>query len=237
MRILKKLLKILGGLFLLVLLAFLILYLIYNKPLPEGQTGTEADALAEKMLKAINYETYKNTRFLEWSFVGGSHKYKWDKTNGTVEVSWDDYKVDLNLGNTEDSFVSKGGAIISAKESQKTINKAWDFFNNDSFWLVAPFKVFDEGTTRSIVKLEDGSEALLVNYSSGGSTPGDSYLWRLLPNGFPESYKMWTQVIPIGGIEATWDDWKIMENGLALPATHKMGPVTMNMGDLKAYND
>jgi hypothetical protein len=233
----KKILKILGLILLVGIVAMGILYAVYNESIPEGKSGPEADALAEKMLKAINYETYKNTRFLEWSFVGGAHKYKWDKTNGTVEVSWDDYKVDLNLGNTEDSFVSKGGTIISAKESQKTINEARDFFNNDSFWLVAPFKVFDKGTTRSIVTLDDGTEALLINYASGGSTPGDSYLWKLLPNGFPESYKMWAQVVPIGGAEASWDDWKIMENGLALPATHKMGPVTMDMGDVKAYND
>ena len=233
----KKILKILGLILLVGIVAIGILYAVYNESIPEGKSGPEADALAEKMLKAINYETYKNTRFLEWSFVGGAHKYKWDKTNGTVEVSWDDYKVDLNLGNTEDSFVSKGGTIISAKESQKTINEARDFFNNDSFWLVAPFKVFDKGTTRSIVTLDDGTEALLINYASGGSTPGDSYLWKLLPNGFPESYKMWAQVVPIGGAEASWDDWKIMENGLALPATHKMGPVTMDMGDVKAYND
>ncbi|MGS0527908.1 hypothetical protein ACU8V7_24695 [Zobellia nedashkovskayae] len=96
------------------------------------------------------------------------------------------------------------------------------FFNNDSFWLVAPFKVFDSGTQRSLVTLEDGSNALMITYSSGGSTPGDSYLWHLGPNGLPESYQMWVSIIPIGGLKATWDDWKIMESGAFLPTSHKL---------------
>ena len=32
------------------------------------------------------------------------------------------------------------------------IKTATDYFNNDSFWLVAPFKVYDNGVKRSIVK-------------------------------------------------------------------------------------
>jgi len=235
-KFLRILLKITAGLLLLGLIGFGILYIICDKLLPEGKAGTEADALAEKMLKSINYEKYKSTRYLEWSYQGGAHQYKWDKTNGKAEVSWDDYKVHLNLNNTSNSFVSKNGKIISAKESREATNIAWDHFNNDSFWLVAPYKVFDKGTTRSIIELENGSEGLLVTYSSGGTTPGDTYLWELQPNGFPISYQMWVKIIPIGGLEATWDEWKIMENGLALPTSHELGPMTIDMGEVRAYN-
>ncbi|MFS4491777.1 hypothetical protein [Maribacter sp. 2308TA10-17] len=235
-KFLKILLKIIGALLLIGVIGFGILYAIYNEPIPEGKSGSAADALAKKMLKAVNHEAYKNTRYLEWSFAGGAHKYKWDKENGKVEVIWDNYKVNLNLNDTSSSLVNKNGAIVTAKESRDIINTAWDYFNNDSFWLVAPFKVMDKGTERSIVTLEDGSEALLIKYAVGGTTPGDAYLWKLLPNGFPESYQMWVKIIPIGGIEASWDDWQIMETGLALPASHKMGPITLYMGDLRAYN-
>lgn len=221
---------------LLFLIGFFLLYLVYNEPLPESQKGPAADALAEKMLRAINHDEYKQTRFLEWSFIGGSHHYKWDKENGKVEVKWNDYSVSLNLNDTSYSLVSENGKLVSAKESRDLTNTAWDYFNNDSFWLVAPFKVFDKGTERSVVKLEDGSDGLLITYTSGGSTPGDSYLWVLNPQGFPESFQMWAKVIPIGGIEATWDDWKVMENGLFLPSSHQMGPLNFSMGDVKAYN-
>lgn len=236
MGFIKKVFKIAGVLVLLALVAFCALYLIYDKPLPESQKGPTADALAQKMLKVINNEAYENTRFLEWSFAGGSHHYKWDKENGKVEVKWDSYTVDLDLSDRSSSLASENDNQLATKESRDLTNTAWDYFNNDSFWLVAPFKVFDKGTERSIVKLEDGSDGLMVTYASGGSTPGDSYLWKLNAQGFPESFQMWVKIIPIGGIEATWDDWKIMENGLFLPASHKIGPMTIYMGEVRAYN-
>ena len=218
------------------LIAFGIMYALYNKALPEGQSGHEAEELAQKMLKAINNKAYQNTRFLEWSFKGGAHKYKWDKLKGRVEVIWDDHVVNINLNDISGSFVTKENSTLTAKEARALYNKAWDYFNNDSFWLVAPFKVFDEGTERSVVQFDEGSKGLLVTYTNGGSTPGDSYLWKLNSNGFPESFQMWVQIIPIGGIEATWDDWQVMESGAFLPKTHKLGPMTIDMGKVKAYN-
>lgn len=235
-RFFRRIGRIIIGFLLLLIVAFGVLYFIYNKQLPEGKSEKKADAVAQKMLKAVNYEAYKNTRFLEWSFNGGEHQYKWDKENGIVEVKWNDHTVNLNLNDTASSLVSKENTSLSAKESRDLTHTAWNYFNNDSFWLVAPFKIFDNGTSRSIASLEDGSEGLLVTYTSGGTTPGDSYLWKLQPNGFPESYQMWTKIIPIGGVEASWDDWQVMESGIFLPTLHKIGPMTLFMGNVKAYN-
>jgi len=73
---------------------------------------------------------------------------------------------------------------------------------------VAPYKIFDPGTERRIVNYKN-KEALLITYTrSGGTTPGDSYLWILNEKFLPTSYKMWTRIIPIGGVSATWSDWK-----------------------------
>lgn len=235
-RILRKIGRVILGFLLLLVVGFGVLYFMYNEKLPEGKSGGEADVIAQKMLRAVNYEAYKNTRYLEWSFDGGEHQYKWDKENGKVDVKWDDYTVNLNLNDTASSLVHKENMSLSAKESRDLTITAWNYFNNDSFWLVAPFKVFDKGTSRSLVTLEDGSEGLLVTYASGGTTPGDSYLWKLQANGFPESYQMWVGIIPIGGIEATWEDWQVMDSGVFLPTSHKLGPVTLFMGNVKAYN-
>ncbi|WP_276166670.1 hypothetical protein [Zobellia alginiliquefaciens] len=236
----KRLLKIIGkGVLILaaiLLIGFGVLYLIYNEPLPEGTPGVEADALANKMLEAINNEAYTKTNYLEWSFANGAHHYKWDKTNGKVDVKWDDYHVHLHLKQSSKSNVFENGSEVTGDTKNELINKAEGFFNNDSFWLVAPFKVFDLGTERSLVTLENGSKALLITYSSGGSTPGDSYLWHLGANGVPESYQMWVSIIPIGGVKATWEYWKIMETGAFLPTSHKLGPITLDMGEVRGYN-
>lgn len=217
-------------------IVFGILYVAYNEPLPTGQTGSEADALAQKMLTAINNEAYLNTRHLEWSFAGGAHQYQWDKVTNEVRVEWDDYLALLYLKTPKKSTVFQNDVEVIGNSKSKLIEKAISYFNNASFWLVAPFKVFDKGTERALVKMEDGSNGLLVTYKTGGTTPGDSYLWRLGPGDFPESYRMWVEIFPIGGLMATWDDWQVMESGVVLPTSHKLGPIKFEMGEVRGYN-
>lgn len=233
----KKILKILGVLLALLIIAFITVYAVYNEKLPEGRPGPDADALAEKMLATLNHDKFKETRYLEWTFNGGAHQYKWDTEKRKVDVSWDDYLVNLDLISKGSSIVFRKGERLMDIESEKIIEKAVDKFNNDSFWLVAPYKVFDAGVIISIVPQPDGTDGLLVTYTTGGSTPGDSYLWMLQPNGFPKSFKMWVKIIPIGGIEATWDDWAVMESGAFLPKSHEMGPVKLMMGNVRGYNE
>lgn len=233
----KRILKWMIGLVVLLIVGLFVWAWFKSEPLPKGVEGKEADLLAEKMLKSLNYDAYKNTRFLEWSFRNNQNQYKWDKENGSCEIKWKDFDVSLNLANPEKSSVLKNGQKLSGTERSKIIAKASGYFNNDSFWLVAPFKVFDAGTRRFLVSNQEGEKGLLVTYSKGGSTPGDSYLWLLNENGFPNSFKMWVSVIPIGGLEASWDDWLVTESGAFLPKTHEFGPLEFDMGQIKAYND
>ncbi len=232
-RLLKKLLKIIGALLLLLLLGFVVLYLVYNKPLPEGTQGADADALAKKMLTAINHDAYENTHYLEWTFKG-MHHYQWFKAANKVHVSWKDYRVKLFLSNLKKSEVYKNDVRILGDQEEKIINKAWDYFNNDSYWLVAPFKVFEPNVVRSLVTLEGGEKALLVTHTKGGTTPGDSYLWHLDENGLPIGYDMWVKIIPIGGVKASWDGWKTTESGIKLPTSHKLLFLELDMGEVVA---
>ena len=229
----KKILKGIGIFLALIFIVGAIFYITKNESLPTGIKGEKAEALATKMKKALNYDAYNNAEVLEWSFRN-AHFYKWHKQENIVEVSWDENKVILNTKNPSISEVFVSGTKTG---NQDLIQTATDYFNNDSFWLVAPFKIFDAGVERSIVKHND-KDALLITYTSGGSTPGDSYLWILNENGFPTSYKMWTSIIPIGGIEASWSDWKKTKAGFQLPTKHKMSlfGMELNMGNVKASN-
>ena len=230
----KKLFTFTGAILLLLIVAVGSYYFTNNESLPQGKKGKEADALAIKMFNAINHEAFENTEVLEWSFRN-EHFYRWRKSIGLVEIKWDVNKVlyDTKTPNTSTVFVND-----KKVNNPELLKKAIAFFNNDSFWLVAPYKIFDSGTERSIVK-HDGKDALLITYTSGGSTPGDSYLWILDENYFPTSYKMWTSIIPIGGVSATWADWKNTESGIKLPTKHTLSLFGMkiNMGDVKAYNE
>ena len=95
--------------------------------------------------------------------------------------------------------------MLKEKLVKNLIEKAVKYFNNDSFWLLAPYKIFDKGTKRSLVTLDDGHEGLLVTYTTGGTTPGDSYLWHLDSTGKPVSFQMWVSSLPIDGLEAILD--------------------------------
>ena len=95
----KKLIKYTAVLFLLLVAVLAICYFTYNEPLPNGKQGKQADALASKMLKELEYEAYKNTEILEWTFRG-KHHYKWYKQENIVVVSWDQNKVILNTKKT-----------------------------------------------------------------------------------------------------------------------------------------
>ncbi|MGB0879368.1 MAG: hypothetical protein ACPGTO_02240 [Polaribacter sp.] len=230
----KKFLKILASIIILLVVIIGVYYVVNNERLPKGKQGKEADALAQKMLTALNNEAYKNTEILEWSFRG-NHFYKWNKQEDIVDVSWDNNKVALHTNQPK-----KSNVFVDHKEVDhpKLIKQATAFFNNDSFWLVAPYKIFDAGTERSIVKHND-KDALLVTYTSGGTTPGDSYLWILDDAGFPTSYKMWTKIIPIGGVEVSWNDWKLTTTGIQLPTKHTIalfGGMELNMGNVKTQN-
>lgn len=229
----KKILKVTGIILAIVVIAIAIFYYRNNEGLPVGKQGIEADALATKMLTTLNYNNYKNTEVLEWSFRK-KHFYKWNKKENIVRVEWDQNVVELHTKLPNKSKYLSGANQANEKEY---IQLATDYFNNDSFWLIAPYKVFDIGVERRLVNYK-GKDALLITYTSGGSTPGDSYLWILDKNGMPTSYKMWVSIIPIGGIEATWSNWNITKTGISLPTKHNIDlfGLELDMGTVRAYN-
>ena len=232
---LKKIFKFFGFLFLLLILLGIGAYFFLNESLPKGSNPAKADQLAQKMLKAVNSDAWKNTNVVQWSFKGG-HDFVWDKKRDCVQVRWDNNNVLINIHDRSKSVVYVDGVEQKDDGKNKIVETAWSYFCNDSFWLIAPMKAMDKGVTRSIVEQEDGSEALMVSYGSGGVTPGDSYLWFLDEQGLPKSYKMWVSIIPIGGIEATWENWQKMPTGVMLPTEHKISSFNLTMSNVKAGN-
>lgn len=232
----KKTFKIITGFIVFLtlpsILFFVFMFFKYNEDLPTGIQGQEADAIAYKMLDALNYNAYKNTGYLEWTFKK-KHHYKWGKNENLCSVYWEDFKVDLNLKNKALNKAYIHGFRIEGDMGNDLIDKAISYFNNDSFWLVAPYKVFDFGTERRLVTLKNGDPTLLVTYTKGGSTPGDSYLWLLDKKGRPKSFKMWTSVIPIKGLESSWSDWTTTESGAMLPTFHNIFFLGIDITNIK----
>ena len=204
--------------------------LIYalSAPLPEGAEGPEADALANQMLSALNVEGFNQLETISFSF--GEHHYLWNKVTNKVDVSWDDYQVALDLDDLTKSETYQNGEVVEKKQS--LIDKALAYFYNDSYWLAAPYKVYDKGVERRLVKTEGGTEALLVTHTTGGVTPGDSYLWLLDETYRPTAFKMWVSIIPIGGVKASWEAYESV-SGVPFATRHRMGPLNLFIKNLE----
>lgn len=235
----KYLKIVLKSLFLLILtlgLSLAGLYYSYDKTLPQGEQGIEADRLAKKMLDAMNYEAYKELNYIAWTFSsrGRGRSYKWYKNQGHCKVLWDSISVNLNIKALNKSSVQVNGLAYTGEKKDDFIRAAEAKFNNDTFWLVAPYKVFDAGVERRLVKQNNGENALLVTYKSGGTTPGDSYLWLLDDSHRPKAFQMWVSILPIGGLEVTWEQWEKIANGAFFPRLHQISVLDLEITDLKA---
>ena len=200
-----------------------------SKPLPESFTGPEADQFARDVQKALNIQGYDTISKIQFSFR--DHDYLWNKTEERVLVSWEDYQVDLILSEIENSKILQGDKELNRAD---LIEKAKAYFYNDSYWLVAPFKFFDPGVVRSLIETDNGSKALLITHTSGGVTPGDSYLWYFDEKLVPTHFELWVSIIPIKGVSATWSSW-VSKQDVLFSTFHKLGPLEITIGDLKVY--
>lgn len=214
----KKFLKISALTILILTITILGSLYFASKPLPLGQEGIKAEELTDKIQAAINQKAWDTTAAVSFSFRG-NHHYLWDKKHNLVQVKWDDTKVLYNT-QTVEGVAYKNDKKLTDSQKIVAIKKANDYFNNDSFWLIAPFKLRDTGTNRSIV-MQDNQEALMVTYASGGSTPGDSYVWLVDQNYVPKAWRLWVSIIPVGGLETSWEDWKTFPNNLKIATSHK----------------
>jgi len=214
-----RLFKILAAILILGVLGVVVLGYSLSEPRPQGQPGPDADALARSMEASVNKDAWDRTHAVRWSFFD-RHHYVWDRERGLVELRWGDSRA---LFRTADQTgrVWNAGKEQTGDDAKEALSAAYAYWINDSFWLNPVVKFFDPGVERSLVKLDDGRDALLVSYASGGVTPGDAYLWIPDDAGLPQAWRMWVQIIPIGGIETSWEGWVELSTGAKVSTRHE----------------
>lgn len=221
-----------GGVLLLALVGLVLAFARFDRPLPEGMPGPEAEALAREMMDAAAVDAWHQTGAVAWNFAG-RQQHLWDRQRQLARVRFDEGEAEVLLDlTTRRGRAYRNGEEVSTAEAAEMVEKAWAFWCNDSFWLNPIDKLFDQGTERARVDAGDQpsldgttldgrpARGLLVTYTSGGVTPGDSYLWWIGDDGLPDRWQMWTRILPLGGVEATWEDWIELSTGARIATRH-----------------
>ena len=216
---------------LIAVVAAFILFKSFDKSLPTGEVGPAADEMARAMMTAANIDAWHQTGAVEWDFAG-RQQHLWDRDRGYVRVRWQQNEVLLEL-ETKKGIARQDGQPLDAEAAAPLLEQAWSFWCNDSFWLNPVAKLFDDGTTRALAPLDGGGQGLLITYGSGGVTPGDSYLWAVGDDGLPTAWWMWTQILPLGGIEASWDGWITLDTGARVATLHDVGVLDLQLKDVR----
>lgn len=192
-----------------------------HEPLPRGEAGERADQVARELERWAGGEAWATTRWVKWTFRG-VNEHVWDRARGFVRVGRGTEVVWLKLSDRT-GVVERDGVRLHHHAARRGLKGAYARWANDSFWLNPLAKLFDPGTRREWVDGDDGG--LLVIYESGGVTPGDAYLWELDAAGAPVAWRMWVDIIPLGGVRATWEDWIEIGGGVRISTRHELPPL------------
>jgi len=161
--------------------------------------NTTADSVAARLMRAHGADALASAPYLRFNFAVETPKgtrvigrHLWDRTSGDYRVEWQSgpdstYVALVNVRNVEtgtpDGEVYLNGEKLAGKAAQKMRRQAYGRFVNDTYWLLAPLKVFDAGVNRSYAA--DSSTAdhdvLHLTFGDVGLTPGDEY-WLYVSN-------------------------------------------------------
>jgi hypothetical protein len=163
-------------------LALVLLLIIFNSNSLLAQSDAEkANVIVKEMIDAMGgIKNYDNTHFIEWEFV--KRKLYWDKWTGDVRVENPEANqtVLVNINTMKGKVYENGVLVEDAKKSSELLERAKNWWINDSYWLVMPWKLQDPGVNLTYVKtgkLADGKPAdiLQLTFNAVGVTPENKY--------------------------------------------------------------
>ncbi|WP_424962763.1 hypothetical protein [Ekhidna sp.] len=160
-------------------------FIEYNNPPVKGfdQEGSDllATLLADKTMLAMGgRKAWDNTRYIKWNFFG-RRDHTWDKWTGDVriEVPSDELTILMNI-NSKEGKVLKSGQEITPDSLDIYLQRGYEMWVNDSYWLVMPFKLKDTGVTlkylrEDTTKTGEAADVLSLSFEGVGVTPENVY--------------------------------------------------------------
>jgi hypothetical protein len=193
----------------------------------EAQTkDKKATAIVQEMLVAMGGEkNYNAAHFIQWDFV--NRKLSWDKWTGDVRIENPSANqvILVNINTLKGKVYENGTLVTDENKVNALLEKGKNWWINDAYWLVMPWKLQDPGVTLSYVKtdtLPDGKavDVLQLTFDGVGVTPDNKYWlyvgkddhliqqWAYYQNfndAEPKFLKPWNNYQKIGDILLSYD--------------------------------
>jgi hypothetical protein len=155
-----------------------------------GTADERAAAVAARAMEALGGEqAWADTRYLSFGFVGRRWHW-WDRETGRHRVEGTDQEgnrwVVIHDLDSREGRAWAGGVEATGEQAAEMLENAYGAWVNDTYWLLAPYKLRDPGVTLAYDREEslDGKtyDVLALSFAGVGLTPGDRY-WVWIDRG------------------------------------------------------
>jgi len=204
----------------------------------ESESDAKAVKIADQVMEANGGRAlWDNTRYISWNFVG-RRKHVWDKSKEMSYIENAPFKSIISI-NDKSGTIWKGDVKMTEQDSiQKYVQKAYEMWVNDSYWLVMPFKLKDTGVRlqyvdEAITTDSIPSDRLALTFQNTGVTPNNKYhVYVAKDSRLIRQWDFFTNATDsLPRFAMPWQDYKSY-NGLMLSGDHGRLQVTdIEVGD------
>jgi hypothetical protein len=212
--------------------AFVSLFVVLAVEARAEEAASNLPPVATDLWKASGGDNWSKIKEIDFNFVVEqegkqlfSAAHRWNVAAGTDSVKWKDKQ-----GKDHDVMTNLTKPATEGPEKE-----AYARWVNDSYWLLAPLKIRDQG-----VKVEAGGpkdlngtsvETINLSFGNVGLTPTDRYVFYIDPQ--TKLPKAWDYIPASGdGLQATWEKYQNF-GGLNLATEHNFNGKTIRLSDIK----
>ncbi|HYR45360.1 MAG TPA: hypothetical protein VER78_00045 [Thermoanaerobaculia bacterium] len=215
----------------------LVAFLFTSAAANADEPDAKADAIGKELIAALGgQEAWEKARQLQFDFVvenegkvAGRRSHAWDRYTGDCRLTGTDktgapYAVYFNV-NTKEGKAFVNGKPAEGEAADALVKSSYGRFINDTFWLLAPWKIFDPGVHRRYEgekPCPSGGvcDVVKLSFDNVGLTPKDVY-WLWITR---DGRKMVQWQYLLGGAEGepttvAWTNWQKV-GGIAVALDH-----------------
>ncbi|MFH1568850.1 MAG: hypothetical protein ABIL09_12705 [Gemmatimonadota bacterium] len=189
-----------------------------NLPLPGfdlAGSDPQAVAVADQVMERLGGRpAWDATHYVTWRFFG-RRLHVWDKWTGDLRFEEGDGVVLMNLHSRRGRAWEGGTEVTDPDTLARRLQRGYEAWINDSYWLVMPYKLKDSGVTlkyagRDTTAAGTPAEVLELTFTGVGVTPQNRY--RVWVTEADHLVRQWAYYADAADAEprfvGPWDEWQ-----------------------------